>query len=115
MTKKSIPCVYCGKPADTFDHVIPKRRGGTDDPSNLVPACRSCNASKGSRTLSEWIAWQHQRFDLGLLRRRRGWWQWSNVGGKKFALTWRWRENGKKHARYVATVERKGQFPNLGK
>lgn len=42
-------CVYCGVEAGeemTVDHVIPKRYGGTDQPSNLVPACRSCNSAK---------------------------------------------------------------------
>ncbi|MCA9368245.1 HNH endonuclease [Candidatus Kaiserbacteria bacterium] len=44
-------CAYCGtfRP-DTRDHVIPKAQGGTDDPSNLVYSCRSCNSKKGSRT-----------------------------------------------------------------
>ena len=42
-------CHYCGKPARTVDHVLPVAAGGTDDPSNLVAACRRCNARKGSR------------------------------------------------------------------
>lgn len=28
------------------DHVHPKVMGGTDDPSNLLPACRPCNNYK---------------------------------------------------------------------
>lgn len=48
-------CVYCGcVPADSLDHVIPRSRGGADHPSNLVPACRPCNSSKGARTPEEW-------------------------------------------------------------
>lgn len=49
-------CQYCGardKPL-TIDHVIPESRGGTDDDSNLVTACKSCNSSKGTKTLEEW-------------------------------------------------------------
>lgn len=42
-------CHYCGRPATTADHVIPKARGGTDDPDNLVAACVSCNSAKGVR------------------------------------------------------------------
>ena len=42
-------CRYCGGPATTADHVIPKSRGGSDDPSNLVAACRSCNSAKRDR------------------------------------------------------------------
>lgn len=28
------------------DHVIPRCKGGTDDPENLVTACRYCNLTK---------------------------------------------------------------------
>ncbi len=42
-------CHYCGGRAQGADHVTPKSRGGTDEPSNLVPACTSCNSSKGGR------------------------------------------------------------------
>ena len=44
-------CAYCGKkPQDlTIDHVIPLSKGGDHTPSNLAPACWSCNMSKGNR------------------------------------------------------------------
>lgn len=46
-------CQRCGKHligADaTVDHVIPKARGGTDDPANLAAMCRSHNSSKRDR------------------------------------------------------------------
>ena len=32
----------------TIDHVVPTVLGGTDDPSNLVAACKDCNAGKSS-------------------------------------------------------------------
>jgi hypothetical protein len=45
-------CRYCGGIAPdvtlTVDHVIPVALGGSDDPSNLVAACRDCNAGKTS-------------------------------------------------------------------
>lgn len=48
-------CSYCHeRAADTIDHVVPLIRGGTNFEGNLVPACRSCNASKGSLLLVEW-------------------------------------------------------------
>lgn len=28
------------------DHIIPRCKGGTDDPENLVTACRKCNLTK---------------------------------------------------------------------
>lgn len=48
-------CVYCFSPATTFDHVIPRGRPGWDEPDNLVPACLTCNVSKGQRTPEEWL------------------------------------------------------------
>jgi hypothetical protein len=45
-------CRYCGAAAPdatlTVDHVTPVALGGTDDPSNLVAACRDCNYGKAS-------------------------------------------------------------------
>lgn len=45
-------CRYCGAGAPdvqiTVDHVVPLALGGTDEPANLVTACRSCNAGKSS-------------------------------------------------------------------
>lgn len=45
-------CRYCGGVAPdvilTVDHVTPVALGGTDDPSNLVAACRDCNYGKAS-------------------------------------------------------------------
>lgn len=35
--------------------------GGTSEPSNLLPACRSCNSSKRNKTIEqyrEWIQWR---------------------------------------------------------
>lgn len=49
-------CVYCGAPANTRDHVLPTRRGGSDDPENIVLACHPCNSSKKGRTPEEWLA-----------------------------------------------------------
>lgn len=49
-------CTYCGSGDDlAVDHVISRSRGGTDDPSNLVTACISCNAKKHNRTLEDFM------------------------------------------------------------
>lgn len=46
-------CAYCSKPLSfrsaTMDHVIPISKGGSNWPENLVPACGTCNKSKGNR------------------------------------------------------------------
>ena len=46
-------CQYCGGRAATIDHVIPKSRGGSNSPGNLVAACGRCNGLKGNRTPDE--------------------------------------------------------------
>lgn len=43
-------CAYCGKKRKlTQDHVVPVSKGGGYVADNIVPACMSCNASKGNR------------------------------------------------------------------
>ena len=47
-------CQYCGAKGDlTFDHVIPRARGGVTSWENVVAACSPCNLRKGSRSLSD--------------------------------------------------------------
>jgi hypothetical protein len=48
MKRDNYVCVYCGRPADQVDHVIPQFRGGTHFPNNLVASCANCNALKGT-------------------------------------------------------------------
>jgi 5-methylcytosine-specific restriction endonuclease McrA len=48
LARDNYTCVYCGKRAETVDHVIPQNYGGSDLPSNLVAACWECNNLKGS-------------------------------------------------------------------
>lgn len=53
-------CHYCGArfpPRDlTLDHVVPLVRGGKTTRSNVVPACRDCNAQKKYLLPLEWEA-----------------------------------------------------------
>ena len=48
-------CQYCGyKGKDlTFDHVVPKSRGGKARWDNVVAACQSCNLRKAAKTTSQ--------------------------------------------------------------
>lgn len=46
-------CQYCGGPADSIDHVLPRSRGGPHVWENLVAACRPCNLTKRDRTPEE--------------------------------------------------------------
>ena len=50
-------CQYCGGDFKTheltFDHVIPRSRGGRTNWENIVAACRPCNTKKGSKMPNE--------------------------------------------------------------
>jgi len=51
--RDSFSCQYCGSdfPSEelTFDHVVPRSRGGATTWDNVVTACAPCNLSKGNR------------------------------------------------------------------
>ncbi|MGF1636794.1 MAG: HNH endonuclease [Cyclobacteriaceae bacterium] len=52
--RDSMQCVYCGAKKElTLDHVVPKARGGRSTWTNLVTACKRCNAAKGDFTPEE--------------------------------------------------------------
>jgi 5-methylcytosine-specific restriction endonuclease McrA len=47
-------CQYCGKKLQseqlTYDHVIPRSRGGKTNWQNIVTCCHPCNKRKGGKT-----------------------------------------------------------------
>lgn len=54
-------CHICGQPgADTKDHVIPLAAGGTNDPTNIRPAHRSCNSKKGYAVMVDLNAYERE-------------------------------------------------------
>ena len=43
-------CQYCGNKKDlTFDHLLPKSKGGETNWGNVVTACSICNVKKGGK------------------------------------------------------------------
>lgn len=46
-------CAYCAKPANTVDHIIPKKHGGDNSYENCVAACSRCNSKKADKLLKE--------------------------------------------------------------
>ena len=56
-------CFYCKQALPlTPDHVVPLSRGGSNRIDNIIPACRSCNAKKHTKTFDEYVT------ELGGLR-----------------------------------------------
>lgn len=52
-------CAYCGTGGDLqVEHVIPISQGGEHHLGNIVPACASCNYSKGTAQVKQWYASQ---------------------------------------------------------
>jgi 5-methylcytosine-specific restriction endonuclease McrA len=60
-------CVWCSRPlglgdhALTFEHVVPRLKGGPAWAENEVPACRSCNRRRGHTAPSAWLAASEER------------------------------------------------------
>jgi len=47
-------CIYCGRPSESIDHVLPQSRGGLSVTENCVPACLACNGHKGDADAFGW-------------------------------------------------------------
>lgn len=47
-------CQYCGSQGDmTFDHVVPRSKGGKTTWQNVVASCGPCNLRKGARSVRD--------------------------------------------------------------
>jgi len=54
-------CQYCGDTEDlTFDHLVPRARGGQTEWENVLAACSTCNLQKGSKSCDEIGMWPRQ-------------------------------------------------------
>jgi endonuclease I len=56
--ENDLNCVYCGSPADTWDHIMATVKNGQysgfgHQIGNLIPCCKECNSKKGNK---EWKA-----------------------------------------------------------
>ena len=56
MRRDNYKCAYCGRRAETIDHVVPRSRGGQHAWENCVASCTICNHRKADRLLSE-LGW----------------------------------------------------------
>jgi len=53
-------CIYCGKPSESIDHILPRSKGGLSNTENCVPACLSCNGDKSNNEAFYW--YRKQKF-----------------------------------------------------
>jgi 5-methylcytosine-specific restriction endonuclease McrA len=55
-------CQYCGADEDlTFDHLVPRSKGGITTWENVVTACSPCNLTKGGHLPGEVDMWPEHR------------------------------------------------------
>lgn len=55
--RQGMVCAYCMQHCAALpepEHVVPLSRGGRNDMSNIVAACKRCNGDKGNQTPDEW-------------------------------------------------------------
>ncbi len=56
-TRDRFTCQYCFQRKRmselTYDHMVPRKRGGQTKWDNIVTACKPCNSLKGSKTCDE--------------------------------------------------------------
>ena len=57
LARDNFRCQYCNTELNTqtvtYDHVLPKSKGGKTSWENIVSCCSTCNGSKGSMTLKQ--------------------------------------------------------------
>jgi len=70
LSKRSTRCIYCGEPANSKDHVLPKSRYELNYQEGLyiVPCCSSCNSIAG-RTPFRNIREKQSFIRLGIRKR----------------------------------------------
>ena len=76
-------CVYCGAPATSLDHVVPKSRGGAHSWDNVVSACGRCNHVKADRAVAE-MGWRLRRTPVAPTGAA-----WRVVGARRLDPRWR--------------------------
>jgi len=57
--RDNFTCQYCGRKSPIvileLDHIIPKSKDGSDEPTNLITSCRKCNQGKSTMILKDKI------------------------------------------------------------
>ena len=70
-------CCYCGirtteiqgfRCSATVEHIVPKARGGADNPENYALACYKCNNDRGDKPLEQYLHERDQRVNTERLK-----------------------------------------------
>jgi hypothetical protein len=73
--RDSFTCQYCGKSAPgvilEVDHIKPVSKDGDNEITNLITACKDCNAGKSDRELSDGTVMAKRKAQLDELQERR--------------------------------------------
>src|SRR5688500_8882640 len=61
--EQDLECVYCGRPAETWDHINSLVKNSSfsgfgHQIGNLIPCCKDCNSKKGSK---DWRVFVEQK------------------------------------------------------
>ncbi|MDU4890988.1 MAG: HNH endonuclease [Clostridium sp.] len=57
-------CAYCGRKLPLhMEHFIPLSKGGEMTVNNIIPSCKSCNCSKGTKLFHEWYK-EYEHYDV---------------------------------------------------
>ena len=52
-------CQYCGRSAESVDHIVPRSKGGLHEWSNVVACCKKCNLIKADKLLHQTLSLIH--------------------------------------------------------
>ena len=62
--RDGLACVWCRRAVEddldislTLDHLVPTSRKGSNDPANLVTACRSCNSRRQQMPMTQFASY----------------------------------------------------------
>src|SRR3978361_1835467 len=75
-------CAYCGAPATSLDHVIPRCRGGPPSWGDVVAPCARCNHTKADRSVAD-MGWR-----LRSLPRAPSGAAWGGLGARRVDPRW---------------------------
>lgn len=62
-------CAYCGNETREMEqeHFIPLSKGGGYTPGNIIPVCKSCNASRQNKDIVQWLAKRYNPHDTQII------------------------------------------------